>query len=445
MRQRIRLEGNAAVVSYADFKQRPIALHLTGIPTIPRPIAGITEFLLDLGFHVLQPQYPGTFDSAGEFLPHNASDIVFTWSQLLESGSLPLSSHATLPVEPKLGLLSSHSFGTYVAIDALLRGARSHYALFFAPMFEFGRKASEVGLRIDLQEHSRQFPESLPLTFRTPTTRTVEEFFVGSSVFIPSPEEAVRPKVPARSIAVLGLDDPSLDSRRNVKYLRGFATEYSDSLRIETIFLVEGGKHDVESLLPGAVRTAIESMLLEVTDNVLDAAVQIVRIQGAKNPHSDSGQVRRAREYENLFEQFNLYASIQVEADTIYYQRTSVITVVQGLLLIAYQAKESLVLVDQVIAAVGFVLALLWIFFEQRNLIFFQGRASVIRDVEEALLARASAVGTAFVPFWLRVPEWVRQRAKWYQKASAQAILRFWVPFLFVLVWLCLFLVAATS
>ena len=158
---------------------------------------------------------------------------------------------------------------------------------------------------------------------------------------------------------------------------------------------------------------------------------------------SDEGppELNRVEIYDRLVNLYSLYSNIQVQADTVYHNRTSIITLTQGLLLVAYQAtvgKTETQSPSLVIAVTGFLVAFMWIFFEQRNLIFFQGRNAILETLEKELKKRKISADTEFFGFWTEVPLWVNSNAVWYQKFSAQLILRFFIPLVFCGAWLVL-------
>jgi len=143
---------------------------------------------------------------------------------------------------------------------------------------------------------------------------------------------------------------------------------------------------------------------------------------------------------ELLLRQYESLTALQVNADTVYHNRTSIITLTQGLVFVGFQTLVSstaprVVLVS--IALVGAILALLWLLFEQRNLAFFKARASVLRDLENRLVSRyATNSEGPFHAFWSEVPALVKRDATWIQSFSAQGILRFCIPVLFLGLWI---------
>ena len=149
------------------------------------------------------------------------------------------------------------------------------------------------------------------------------------------------------------------------------------------------------------------------------------------------------RKFEYLFRAFELYTNVQVNADTVYHNRTSVITLTEGLLFLGYQSlvqkgSDSIKILAFGIAAVGLILSMLWLMYEQRNAIYFQSRCKVLEDLENDLLAQASEARAAFKSFWNEVPKWVKANASWYQRVSGPLIIRVLVPLLFVVSWLIL-------
>ena len=154
-----------------------------------------------------------------------------------------------------------------------------------------------------------------------------------------------------------------------------------------------------------------------------------------------------ATDFHYLFRLLELYSWIQVEADKVYLQRTGVITLAEGLLLVAFTSipltQSYMGKVTGIgIASVGLVLSILWLLFEQRNEIYFLGRGAVLSNLEKDLVKYAQAKGLAFQSFWQAVPAWVRQHAPWYRRLSAPLILRGLVPALFIIGWSFLLIVA---
>lgn len=136
---------------------------------------------------------------------------------------------------------------------------------------------------------------------------------------------------------------------------------------------------------------------------------------------------------------FQMYADVQLRADTNDYNRTSVFTLIQGLMIVGFeQAATSADLgpFGLMIAITGVVLSVAWLFVEQRTLLYFQARARILRGVEQAVQTEfQKTLGIKFHPFWTVGESFIYTGSSWYQRASAQKILRLGLPMLFLALW----------
>lgn len=150
--------------------------------------------------------------------------------------------------------------------------------------------------------------------------------------------------------------------------------------------------------------------------------------------------MNQLEEFDRSYAHFSLLSNLQVQGETIYANRTNVITLTHGFLLVGFQAFGSDSRTDllgrAVIALFGLSLSIAWLAFEQRNQIYFVGRGKFLIDAERDMLTRAQALNIPLAGFWAEVPRWVKQHAKWYQRFSAPRILRGLVPIMFSVMWL---------
>lgn len=142
-----------------------------------------------------------------------------------------------------------------------------------------------------------------------------------------------------------------------------------------------------------------------------------------------------------LFPLFQMYASVQLQADTNDYNRTSVFTLIQGLLVVGFQQSVANASGPKVfgfmVALVGVILSVSWLFVEQRTLLYFKARARILRGVEVELAdVFETATGAKFQRFWTVDASFVEDSSSWYQRKSAQRIVRLYLPLLFSLLWL---------
>lgn len=137
---------------------------------------------------------------------------------------------------------------------------------------------------------------------------------------------------------------------------------------------------------------------------------------------------------------YKLYTTVQVNSDSSYLARTGVITLTQGLLFITANTllkDRGLPFAILAVTAIGICVSIIWLFFEQRNHAFFKARSKFLRQMEEALRMDLARLGEkSYARFWTQVPQLVDTDAKWYERVSAQKILRFWIPMLFIAAWL---------
>jgi len=259
---RVRTGGLAAQVYWegnGGFERT--VLFAPGIPYVTDREA-ITPLLVNLGFGVVQVQYPGTYDSEGPFEPEGCAGVLLEWERILsrEGRLFDLRGEAWIKVGGDVEVVAAHSFGTYAAAGAIIRGLRPRVALMLSPMFEFGSKAPEVGLQVDLDKHVRHISRALPLTFRMHSVDEWEHFFAQESVFHPDEAKDVG-EARTRLYCVVGDQDPSLNAPTSCKYVESFARKYSNCFEQAKGVVVEGGTHDVESLLSPAVVEEITALL----------------------------------------------------------------------------------------------------------------------------------------------------------------------------------------
>lgn len=256
---RIRTNGIAGLVFWDE---RPgfdkTAVIAPGLPYAPT-VETIAPLLTATGYGVVQPQYHGSFDSDGSFTPigciqslRDVESIIFSNAELRD-----LRGDRQFAIGNSVDLIAAHSFGTYAAIGAILRGMDTKLAVMFSPMFEYGIRSFDVGLKVDLRKHVSHIAAALPLTFRMESESDWRHFFLEESEFHPR-------SVPARServkvLCVVGDSDPSIDVDRSRRYIESFARSYESSLEFLEYKIVKKGNHSIETLLTDEVKELILS------------------------------------------------------------------------------------------------------------------------------------------------------------------------------------------
>lgn len=143
-------------------------------------------------------------------------------------------------------------------------------------------------------------------------------------------------------------------------------------------------------------------------------------------------------EYDDLLRLYELYTNVQLEAETIYHNRSNLLLVCEGLLFVALPAvlATKLPLFSQLVTAVGTWLSLMWVVLEQRQLIHHRSREEdVLVPLQEDIVRAAEREGRGFRPFWRAPRPWVAANAKWYQRHSLRTIIRLYIPGTFLVCW----------
>lgn len=162
------------------------------------------------------------------------------------------------------------------------------------------------------------------------------------------------------------------------------------------------------------------------------------QFEGAQTaPTEEAAQEFRQTVYQHLME----LGRLQVEAEGMYHNRSSVITLALGMLAVAFVGLVNEPSSVQIISAictsvVGFGLSVLWLLLEQRNQVYFSARGNVIEELERRVVREYKSVGFDFPVFWGRVPKDVGDIAKPIQRVSGPMITRTIIPIVFAAFWI---------
>ena len=256
MTTRVAAGDQLANWSPSDTGEQKIAIHLPGLPNLPTPIPGITQLLARAGFNVLQPHYPGTYESEGQFDPYETYRCVAHWISHLESGDVvDLKRESLLGIKAGPDLLSCHSFGSYVGFKALRQEVHVKKAMFFGTSFRYGIDGQQYGVRGDKTEHSRFLERAYAKCFRSSQKGIIEEFFVRNSKELFEFENSSASMV--RCLAVAPDSDPTIDYAASEDGVKGIFESYPNLFSLDRFLVARGAGHSVASMLTPEVSKSI--------------------------------------------------------------------------------------------------------------------------------------------------------------------------------------------
>ncbi|MEQ3530177.1 hypothetical protein [Pseudoalteromonas sp. XMcav11-Q] len=138
-------------------------LSLIGLPSFPGPNKMIEE-VVKYGYIVIQPHYPGTYDSDGELSPSAFYEVFEHLNLLLHTG---IPKGGSVIDIPKTNIvLTGHSFGCAALLRGVCKFEYEANAIFFGPAAHYSRESPDYGLIEDGPEHFSKLRLSHPHTYR---------------------------------------------------------------------------------------------------------------------------------------------------------------------------------------------------------------------------------------------------------------------------------------
>jgi pimeloyl-ACP methyl ester carboxylesterase len=234
------------------------ALLLYGFPaTIGENAA--TELLRASGFLVLQPHYPGTYDSEGTFTPQSAVDMVSTIVEALSHGNVhDVKRDSMRSVPGRISLCVGNSFGCIVALRALSYLSTLRSLLLVSPAISYGKAQVDSGFQEEGPAFIDYVRRSRPFTYRLGDKTPWDAFYSGA-FNKPNGE----PPGSLRSVlGVVGSEDSSFDIevlRRNFNSIvRNYVGQYSEV----QLLTVEGAGHGINDLVTASTSSKLMEAFL---------------------------------------------------------------------------------------------------------------------------------------------------------------------------------------
>lgn len=235
-RYRFFTESGVCVEVFEAADETGTALVLLGMPATIGESA-LTRLLNQAGYTVLQPHYPGTYDSRGEFTPREAAESINEIVAAVGHGSvLDAKNNAARAIRNHVDVTIGYSFGAHIALRT---GIPSRHLLLISPAVAYGTDSTGFGEEdasfLDYPSRSR------PLTYRVGDTEEWGAFYRGEQNRFELSESQC-----LKALVVYGSEDSSLQSDR----LEAGIDELLSRHGIETRFLrIDGGGHSASSLL----------------------------------------------------------------------------------------------------------------------------------------------------------------------------------------------------
>ncbi|MGQ4268606.1 alpha/beta hydrolase family protein [Nocardiopsis changdeensis] len=158
--------------SYAGEVFLPSTSNISGscifLPGFPYSLGknSAISFMVSLGYAVIFPQPPGTYDSDGSYTPQNHVDLIGKVIEDAVHGRLAhaKTQHQLAPLPRPRGLIS-HSFGT-VAAASYIQVDNLDWAILFAPILGYSPEEPSHGVCEDLAAQISYVQRARSFTFR---------------------------------------------------------------------------------------------------------------------------------------------------------------------------------------------------------------------------------------------------------------------------------------
>lgn len=230
------------------------AMVLLGFPATIGESA-LTNFLQELGFVVVQPQYPGTYDSSGVFTPDSATSSVTDVVRGLGRGFVTNLKRLDKQAIPALtSVCVGYSFGAHIALHALAGLPDVRHLVLLAPAVTYGDSAT--GFDSEDLSFMEYVSRSRPHTYRLGNMDRWSELFSGRRNGFPSASGGNLQSVHA----FVGDLDGSIVASRLAVGLPQVMESIAPGVET-TVHVVEGAGHSSSQLLNADTRTRIRELI----------------------------------------------------------------------------------------------------------------------------------------------------------------------------------------
>lgn len=222
-----------------------VALYLYGFPaTIGESPA--TKLLASQGYLVVQPHYPGTYDSTGKFSPHTASEAVQTVANAFASGVvMDVKKNTSRNVPKNIVVCLAYSFGSIIALRSLSFLPDLRSLLLFSPAITYGEASLPSGFRDKGKQFMKYLRRSRPYTYRLGDDHSWDQLFNGSL----NKPVGSSPKSLEYVLGVVGGNDEWFDHAILNRNFEPVIRRYVGDAPKVNLVTIESGNHGIGTLV----------------------------------------------------------------------------------------------------------------------------------------------------------------------------------------------------
>ena len=215
----------------------------------------LVKYLIEIGFIVIIPHFPGTFDSGDEFTPVKTVSFYEKIVNTIKQGEVTgLKKNKKIKIPPQIECVFGHSYGCWSVLRGIefFKDVKNVYL--FAPAITYAEYKYETncGLIENGEEHINMVIRTRPYTYRLKNKNAFESLYRGDyDVFFTSNDSVIR------IIGIVGMEDSYFDL---LKLRDKFHIIIDSSFENKTdnqLIEIKYGTHSLESLLNEKIKNLI--------------------------------------------------------------------------------------------------------------------------------------------------------------------------------------------
>lgn len=156
------------------------AVYLYGFPGSMGQTDPVQQ-LVKTGFSVLQPHFPGTYDSSGECTPAACFEVLSRLEGMVRTGTLPNAKNGkNIPGVEPISVLVGHSFGAFAALHSCAPLPEVREIFLLGPAIAFSKGLEGIGLEEDVDKQFSYIQKTRPFTYRLGDKREWRDLYSGA-------------------------------------------------------------------------------------------------------------------------------------------------------------------------------------------------------------------------------------------------------------------------